>query len=234
MPARARRRAASPIAVIAVVMLLAAPLAGCGDISWAPPPTPVAGEGTLASEDRTDGSFDRVSVSAPVKIAIGEAQQAEVKVDAQENVLPLLSTEVVDGQLVVSMIAPGFTTSDDNYPLVTVRAPGITSLALAGGSIGILESTTAELRLDVSGQSVLTAIGQVPTVSLSMAQGAHAELAELVVQDATIKMTDGSAATMTISGSVTGAANGGSTLTLTQQPATQTVEVSGGGSVLVQ
>jgi Putative auto-transporter adhesin, head GIN domain len=234
MPARAPRRAARSIAVLAIAMLLAAPLAGCGDISWAPPATPITGEGTMASEDRTAEPFDRVSVSAPVKVAIGEAQQTEVKVDAQENVLPLLSTEVVDGQLVVSMVAPGFTTSDDNYPLVTVRAPGITSLAIAGGSIGILESTTGELRIDVSGQSVLTAIGQVPTVSLSMTQGAHAELAELLVKDATIKMTDGSAATMTISGSVTGVANGGSTLTLTQQPASQTVEVSGGGSVLVQ
>jgi hypothetical protein len=234
MPARAPRRVARTALALIAVVALAAPLAGCGDVSWAPPPTPIAGDGALMTETRTDGAFDRISVSAPVKVTIGEATEAEVLVEAQANVLPLIATEVVDGQLVVSTVAPGFITSDDNYPRITIKGPGITSLALAGGSIGMLESTVPELRLDVSGQSVLTGIGQVPTLTLSMAQGSRADLSELPVQDATVKMTDGSAATMTISGSVEGVANGGSTLTLTQQPASQTVEVSGGGSVLVE
>jgi hypothetical protein len=234
MPARAHRRATRPRLVLAAVIALALSVAGCGDISWAPPATPTAGDGPIVTETRTESAFDRVSVSAPVKVVIGEAEDAEVIVEAQENVLPLLSTEVVEGQLVVSVVAPGFSTSDENYPRITIKGPGLTSLAIAGGSIGTLESTVDDLRLDVSGQSVLTAIGSVPTVTLSMAQGSHAELAELMVRDATVKMTDGSAATMTITGSVSGVANGGSTLTLTQQPASQTVQVSGGGSVLVQ
>jgi hypothetical protein len=234
MPARAPRRAARPILALVAVIAMAAPLAGCGDISWAPPPTPVAGNGELMTETRTGGAFDRISVSAPVRVTIGEATEAEVTVEAQASVLPLIATEIVDGQLVVSTVAPGFTTGDDDYPLVTIKGPGITSLALAGGSIGMLESTVPDLRLDVSGQSVLTGIGQVPTLTFSMAQGSHADLTELAVTDAIVKMTDGSAATMTVSNSVEGTASGGSTLTLTQQPVSQTVEVSGGGSVLVQ
>jgi hypothetical protein len=234
MPARAPRRVARSVLALVALAALAGPLAGCGDISWQPPATPIAGDGAMVSETRTAGAFDRISVSAPVKVTIGEATEAEVIVEAQANVLPLISTEIVDGQLVVSTVAPSFITSDDNYPLVTIKGPGITSLALAGGSIGMLESTAAELRLDVSGQSVLTGIGQVPSLTISMAQGSHADLSELPVEAAMVKMTDGSAATMTISDSVTGVANGGSTLTLTQQPLTQTVEVSGGGSVLVQ
>jgi hypothetical protein len=234
MPARAPRRAARPALALVALVVLAMALAGCGDISWAPPPTPIAGDGALVIETRTSDAFERVSVSAPVRVTIGEATEAEVLVEAQANVLPLISTEVVDGQLVVSMASPGFTTSDDNYPLVTVKGPGLTSVALAGGSIGMLESTASELRLDVSGRSTLTGIGLVPTLTLSMAQGSHAELTELAVQDVVVKMTDGSAATMTVSGSVDGVASGGSTLTLTQQPASQTVEVSGGASVLVR
>ncbi len=233
MPARAPRVARPVLALVALVVL-GASLAACGDISWQPPATPVAGTGELANETRTAGAFDRISVSAPVRVTIGEATEAEVLVEAQPNVLPLISTEIVDGQLVVSTVAPGFTTGEDDYPLITILGPGIRSLALSGGSIGMLESSAAELRLDVSGQSTLTGIGLVPTLTLSTAQGSHVDLTELPVQDATVKMTDGSAATMSISNSVEGVANGGSTLTLTQQPASQTVEVSGGASVLVQ
>jgi len=233
MPARAPRVARPVLALVALVVL-ALSLAACGDISWQPPATPVAGAGELANETRTAGAFDRISVSAPVRVTIGEATEPEVLVEAQPNVLPLISTEIVDGQLVVSTVAPGFTTGEDDYPLITILGPGIRSLALSGGSIGMLESSAAELRLDVSGQSTLTGIGLVPTLTLSTAQGSHVDLTELPVQDATVKMTDGSAATMSISNSVEGVANGGSTLTLIQQPASQTVEVSGGASVLVQ
>lgn len=234
MPARAPRRVARPVLTLVALVVLGMSLAACGDISWQPPATPVAGTGELANETRTAGAFDRISVSAPVRVTIGEATEAEVLVEAQPNVLPLISTEIVDGQLVVSTVAPGFTTGEDDYPLITILGPGIRSLALSGGSIGMLESSATELRLDVSGQSTLTGIGLVPTLTLSTAQGSHVDLTELPVQDATVKMTDGSAATMSISNSVEGVANGGSTLTLTQQPASQTVEVSGGASVLVQ
>jgi len=233
MPARAPRRVTRLLLVAAAALSLTGVLAGCGDISWAPAATPVAGEGGMVTEDRTQGEFTRISVSAPVKVVIGEANEAKVTVEAQENVLPLLSTEIVDGQLVVSMVSPGFTTSDENYPRITIHAISITSVAIAGGSIGTLESTVDDLRLDISGGAILTAIGDSPNVTLSMAQGSHAELAEFKVVDATVKLTDGSAATMSISGSVSGAAEGGSTLTLTQQPASQTVEVAGGGSVQI-
>jgi hypothetical protein len=233
MPSRAPSRAARLLIVLAASFALAGLLAGCGDVSWAPPPTPVAGDGDMQVATREVTDFTRVSVSAPVKVTIGTAETASVSIEGQANVLPLIATEVVDGQLVVSMTAPGFTTSDADYPRVTIKAPSITSIALAGGCTAMLESTVADLRLDISGESAVTAIGTAPTLTLSMAQTSHAELSELIVTDAVVKMSDGSAATMTVSGTVSGTANGGSTLTLTAAPASQTVEVAGGGSVQV-
>lgn len=233
MSPRAPRRAARLLLVLAAAFALTGLLAACGDVSWAPPPTPVAGDGDMQVATREVTDFTRVSVSAPVKVTIGTAETASVSIEAQANVMPLVATEVVDGQLVVSMTAPGFTTSDANYPRITIKAPSISSIALAGGCAAMLESTVPDLRLDISGQSAVTAIGTAANVTMSMAQTSHAELSELKVTDAVVKMTDGSAATMTISGSVSGVANGGSTLTLTAAPASQTVEVAGGGSVLV-
>jgi hypothetical protein len=155
-----------------------------------------------------------------------------VVVEAAPNIQALIVTEVVDGQLVISVAAPGFPATN-TPPKVKIEAAEITSLAIAGFSTATLESMVDELNLDVAGGSILTAIGQASKIALRMSAGSHAELAELPATDAFINLTDGSAATMTITGAVTGVANGGSTLTLTAAPASQTVEVAGGGSVLV-
>jgi hypothetical protein len=232
MPSCAPGRAVrTPLAIVGV-LALAALLAGCGDISWEPPATPVAGTGDTQTEVRTQGDFTRVSVAAPVRIVVGSGGETAVTVEAQANVLPLIATDVVDGQLVVSMKAPGFTTVEGSLPKVTINTPALTSLAMAGSSVGTLESSAPELRLDITGQSSLTAIGTVPTLALSMAQSSKADFTDLQVTDATIKLADGSAATMAVSGSLTGSADGGSTLTLTTKPTSQAVETSGGGSVL--
>lgn len=234
MSARAPRRAARPLVAIVAAFAFAGLLAGCGDISWAPPPTPVMGTGDMTVETRQVSDFKRISVSAPVKVTIGEAQTASISVEAQPDVLPLIATEVVDGQLVISMKAPGFETSDQNYPKLTVNAPGIMSVTLAGASIAYLETSQSEFLLDVSGQSVVTGIGTVPKLALSMAQASHGDLSQLAVTDATVKLTDNSDVTMTVTGSVTGVANGGATLNLTQTPQSQKVEIAGGGNVLVK
>jgi len=232
MPARAPHRAARLLLTTAFASIaLAGALAACGDVSWAPPATPVTGAGDAQIEDRTTGAFTRVSVGSGIKVVVGNAEETKVTLEAQSNVLPLITTTIVDGQLVVNTSAPGFTTSQ--AVTITIKAPVIDSLAISGGSTGFFESTSDTLNLDVSGGATLTGIGTAKDVTLTTSAGSKADLAQLQATNAKVSMSDGSSATMTVSGSVTGTASGGSTLALTQAPSSNGVQTSGGASVQV-
>jgi hypothetical protein len=229
MSARAPRRAARLLIAAVAAAALAGLLAGCGDVSWEPEATPVPGSGNLVTEDRTTTDFTRVSVGAGIKVVAKAGAEPKVSLEAQENLLPLITTNVIDGQLVVNVAPPGITTSE---PItLTVTAPVIESLALSGGSTGFLESVTDTLNLDAAGGSKLTVIGTVKGLTLATSAGSHAELGELVAENAQVTMSDGSSATMMVTSGVSGTASGGSTLVLVKPPASMTVSVSGGASV---
>jgi hypothetical protein len=98
----------------AVVALppLAAMLVACTALPRASnAPGPVQGEGDVASEDRTAGAFQHISASGGIHLEITEGAPTSVMLTAQPNILPLVTTEVADGQLIVNVAAPGFTSS---------------------------------------------------------------------------------------------------------------------------
>lgn len=229
MPVRASRRVAFRPAIVATAIVLLAMLGGCGT----PPPDPaslrVVGEGDIQTDIRDLGSFSRVSVDAPIKVVIGNGDTNSVSLDAQANLLPLIRTEVVDGQLIVTIPEPGITSTQ---PIsLSLRVPAITSIALSRGAQGYLEHADSPLTLHVSGGSIMTAIGTTPALTLTATAKGKAMLAELVVQDATIDINDGSSAELSVTGSLSGVAEGGATVTLTSKPTSVRVETGSGGSI---
>ncbi len=231
MPARAHRRAAPGlILAFATALGLASVLAGCGLIPpMASNPAAVVGTGDVQTETRDLAPFRRISVGAGLKVIIGAATEQSVSVAAQANVLPAIRTEVVDGQLIVTIPPPGVTASQPMS--LTVRIPALESIALSAGAVGFVEHTGHKLNVDVSGGAELTAIGDTPDLRLTASSGSHAKLAELTAQYAEVTLKDGSSAEMTVITRVSGTADGGSTLVLTAKPAQVAVDTSSGGTV---
>ena len=232
MPSRAPSRAVPSLLLAAVAALLLAPvLAGCGTLpSGESEEAGVVGEGDVQTEIRDLPPFTRVSVAAGMKIIVGEKAEQQVKVAAQPNILPLIKTEVVDGQLIVTLEAGEGVTTTKPMSL-TVELPVLESLALSAGSVGYLEHTGDRLNVDVSGGAELTGIGTTPDLRLTATTGSHAKLGELVAQDAEISVNDGATAELTVVSSLTGVADGGSTVILASKPATVDVTTSSGATV---
>ena len=231
MPSRALHHAARHLAVTIVAVVGLAPvLAGCGAMTPSSPQgDPVPGEGDVQPEVRELPTFSRVSVGAGMKVVIGIAAETEVIVTAQPNLLPLIKTEVVDGQLIVTIPSPGVTTTEPMS--LALRVPALTSVALSAGSEGFLEHTGAPLNLDVSGGAKVTAIGTTPKLTLTASAGGNALLGELTAGDAAINMNDGSSAELTVTGALTGVVDGGSSVLLTTKPASVSVETKSGATV---
>jgi hypothetical protein len=231
MPSRATPGAAyRPLLAALVALAAAVILVGCSAL----PPlasltTPVKGEGTAQSETRSLAAFDRVSVGAGMKVVIGAGAESSVTVSAPANLLPLIKTVVVDGQLVVTTPPPGVSSTE---PItLTLAVPALTSVALSGGATGFLEHTGGPLNVDVSGGSSLKAIGTTPNVTVTASSGAKASLGELKAANGKVTANDGASAELNVTGTLTGIAEGGATVMLTTKPATLNVETKSGGTV---
>jgi Putative auto-transporter adhesin, head GIN domain len=221
-----------PAALSAMLVgMLAAMLAGCS--SMLPPLSsqvvPVRGEGMVTTVDRTAGEFRHVSVGGGLHVVATTGGGTSVTIAAQPNLLPLIVTDVKDGQLVVNVEAPGFSSSEP--VTLTVVAPVLESLTLSGGASGTLDMVGATLAVDLSGGAVLSATGHVDSLGLTASGGARARLGELVAGAATIDASGGADAELTITGALTGTASGGATVHLAQKPASVEVTTSGGASV---
>jgi hypothetical protein len=224
---RASRARGLFLAVIGLA--LAAPLAGCGDVAIAPEPTPLPGAGEVVSETRDVGAIERISIAAPITVVVRTGEPGSVTVSAQANILPLVVTEVRDGQLVVNAPPPGYTTTEP--VTLTVIAPVIASVTVSGGATGILEIVGDALRVDLSGEAEFDGLGRVDALTLTMSSDARAAFAELLVGSAVVALSGGAAAELAVTGSLTGDASEGATITLASQPATVDVTVGSGGSV---
>lgn len=231
MRSRAPRRALSRLALALVPAILLLPtLAACG----ATPDVPGAdgttvGTGDVVTEFRDLAPFTRVSVGAGLRVIIGEAAQQQVTLGAQQNLLPAIRTEVVEGQLIVTIPSPGVTATQPMT--LTLRMTQVESVALSAGSVGYLEHTGAALNLDVSGGAEITAIGDTVDLTLTASSGSHARLAELVAERAEIEVNDGSSAELAVVTALSGTADGGATVTLTRKPAQVSVATTSGATV---
>jgi hypothetical protein len=230
MSPRASRRATSVLAAVAVasialvigVAVFALPLLS----SQA---SPVQGRGNTASEDRTTTSFRRISVGVGMKVVVGTGSETSVTLEAQQNLLPLITTEVQGDQLVVEATAPGVTSTQ---PItLTIRMPELDSIALSAGASGTLEDMGGPLAVDVSAGATIIAIGEVDSIGVTASGGAVAKLGDLPAGSAVVTLTGASSVELHVIGAVTGTADGGSALVLTQKPGSVDVKTTGGATV---
>ena len=188
------------------------------------------GEGPVISETRDVGAFTRIEVSggiSGVTVRIGESPSLEVR--AQENILPLISTEVESDTLVITGTGQGFTSSQGIG--VVVVTPTLSEVSMNGGSQGEIEGVdAASLDIALSGGSQLTVTGTASTVGLETAGGSIASLEELSAETVTLDVSGGSNATVQASNEVSGSASGESRVTVLGG-AEINVEMSSGAEV---
>ncbi len=230
MPSRAPRRALILLALAAAsTVVLAMTVAACGLAPTSPQGGAVQGEGQVTSEDRTTTAFSHVSVGAGMHVIVRTGAEISVTLAAQENLLPLITTDVQGDQLVVEVAAPGISSTE---PItLTIHLPELASIALSAGANGTAEIVGSALTVDVSAGATIKAIGEVDALKLTASSGANAALGEVAAGSASVNLTGGSTAELHVTGAVTGTADDGSTLVLREKPASVDVVTSGGASV---
>jgi hypothetical protein len=147
----------------AVLVLLALSHTGCDDHG-------VKGSGVRSSETRKLGDFHAVSLRGPMDIEYTDGPAEDVVIEAEDNILPLIVTEIKDGQLVVRV--------KDNNPfnhfkkiLVKVTAPDVEELSLAGsGTIRLMNEWQQDdhIKLSVTGSGDIIGAVNSPNVRVAV------------------------------------------------------------------
>lgn len=109
-------------AIITAIMLVSMPTLQAGWLSF-------DGEGPVKTESRDLPTFSQVIVEASMDAEIIQASEFHVEVKAQENLLELITTEVVDDVLIIG-VDKSFNTSKP--AIVTIHIDDLTKMTVKG------------------------------------------------------------------------------------------------------
>lgn len=220
-PRRRSMRLCSLALAVGVVLLPSA-------CSWGSAGGMVVGSGDVTSQTRTTARFTEVEAGSGIQLELASGPQ-QVVITAQPNIIDITTAEVSGSRLTLSTTS-GYTTVDGL--VVKVTTPSLKAVQLTGGaSASGTTGDAATLSVQMSGGARATLAGSARNLDLGASGGAIPNLGDLRATNATVDLSGGVVATITVSGSLKGTASGGVVLTLTSQPASSNVETSGGAVV---
>jgi hypothetical protein len=199
------------------VLLLAA---ACGDR--------VDGNGRSATEQRDVPTFTRLDVGGAIEATVTIGSPQSVSVTADSNVLPVITTEVRGGTLVVKSEKR----YDSETPVrVEITVAGLTDIEASGAStVEVSGVQGSRLALDASGASTIRASGRADTLDAEASGASRLRLADLAVRDADVDASGASSIELQVSGTLSGEASGASSVRYSGSPSV-TVDTSGASSV---
>ena len=187
-----------------------------------------AGSGQLATQSRQVSGFTSVELTGVGELSIDQTGTESLTVSAEDNLLPLLTSEVEGDTLILGKKANTriVTTKPITY---TLTMKDITGLAVSGsGTINAPKLTTDALRIEISGSGMITTAGNADDQSLEIS-GSGRYLADGLTSKATTAEISGSGtANVVTSDALDVKISGSGTLTYSGNPQlTRTVSGSG-------
>jgi hypothetical protein len=210
----------------------------------------VVGSGRPATETRTIGAFKTLRAENGFRVAVTKGERA-LSVTADDNVISLVET-VVEGDVLVLRLQPGVTLSTARGLVATLttdvlegvevngggRVAGPASgsatypvVATGGSQVELTGLSSSLVTVEATGGSTLTLAGSTSEARLTAGGGSNVTTRDLTAAKVTVELSGGSEARVTASSEVSGSASGGSTLFVSGNPATLSVETSGGSTV---
>jgi hypothetical protein len=176
---RIRQLAMAGVILAAMVLLPACSLAA-GDH--------IQGSGVAKSEQRDVGDFRKIKVtnSAAIDVQIGE--KTSLSIEADDNILPLVTTNVSAGMLTVgSKDACSYST---RTPLkLTITVPSLEAVLVAGsGDITAKGLQEKHFNVDVKGSGDIRLFGKSDKLTVTIAGSGNVNATELIATDANVSI----------------------------------------------
>jgi hypothetical protein len=212
--------------VVIVVALLVAGLATACDRTG----VRVRGSGVLATETRAVSGFDRIAASGQGAIRVDITGAESLEVEAEDNILPLLTIEVVGGRLELG-VEP-FANIDPTRP-ITYR---ITAAQLRGVSISgsaALEAAPVEtdrFEVAISGSGTVRPVGATAELDVAISGSGEFHGEDLQATRGVVDVSGSGQADVNVTDDLTASVSGSGAIRYLGDPTLET-SVTGSGSV---
>jgi hypothetical protein len=189
----------------------------------------IRGSGVRKSEKRDLKSFRTIDTTGAFEIDVTCQKPASFEMEADDNILPLIKTEVRDGIL--------FVNSDERYSSskpVTLRInlPDLAGVTSRGaGEINIVDANSDNLRIESMGAASVDATGKAKSVAISSTGAGKIDAANLKAEKAKVDVTGAASVDVYASEQLDVTVSGAGSVSYSGNPKVVNKNVSGIGSV---
>ena len=189
----------------------------------------VKGSGNVITEQRQVTDFTGIDVGGIFNVEATAGREFSVNVEADDNLLPLIKTEVRRGVLHISTERR---IKSSSKITVRVTAPAIESVEASGvARVDLSGVTGGAVKLNSSGASKVIAAGEASELSGKTSGASKIDAASLKATDATVKTSGASTVRVTVSGRLVASASGAGKVLYGGTPANVEKRTSGAGKV---
>lgn len=189
----------------------------------------VRGSGNLAMEKRSVTGFKAVDVGGVFQVEIVAQKDFGVEVEADDNLLPLIRTEVDGGTL---RIEADKHLSTRNPIRIRISAPDIEKLEVSGAAnVTLSNLKNTKLSVEGSGASRTKISGETAKLDIDVSGGSKIDADELKSATAVIDASGASLVTVNVSDDLTSDASGASKIFYAGNPKNVSSNNSGASSI---
>lgn len=192
----------------------------------------VKGSGEAASEDRDVKEFKAIDVGSSFEVVITAQKEFSVTVEADDNILPLIETEVRRGVL---RIECSRRVSPKTPMKIIISAPDIENIETSGAANVTLRSIkNSSLHIDSSGASKIFVTGETTKLVVEVSGATKIDAEGLITEYADIDTSGASQVSVNVLNGLRTDASGASKITYTGSPRDLNTKKSGAASVSPQ
>lgn len=189
----------------------------------------VSGSGNAQTEKRNLADFKAIEVGGVFEVEITAQKEFSVEVQADDNLLQFIRTEV-NGETLEIRSEKRFSTS--NPVRVKISAPDIENLQISGASkISLANLKNDSLRVDSSGASKIKVDGETKNLVVEMSGASRLDAENLKTENASVDASGASNANIFVSGDLKADLSGASHVTYSGNPKNLEKKTSGASSV---
>ena len=190
----------------------------------------VSGSGNVASEKRDVSGFSAIEVGSVFQVEATAGKDFGVEVEADDNLLPLIKTEVSDGGVLRLETEKGISTG--NPILVRITAPHIENLEVSGASKVFLDNISNEnLQIDASGAAKVAVAGKTANLTVDVSGASKIDAENLQSENASVDASGASSIKVFAAEQLKAAASGASSVVYSGSPRNLTKKTSGASSI---
>lgn len=189
----------------------------------------IRGSGNVVTETRDIKGFNGVDVSGVFQVEITAQKDFVVEVEADDNLIPLIKTEIRGGVLHIETERRIKTASSLK---IRISAPDIDSIQASGVSkVNLANVDNNELRIDTSGASKINLNGETARLSIEVSGASSIDAENLKAEAVAVNASGASHVSVFATGELRSDASGASRIVYSGSPRSIEKNSSGASSI---